>query len=508
VVIGVFISYYALSFGYVAKAGAFFCAAASFGITFGLFQNLGVLSTAVSWEGGEMGLLQVASIFVFNLDGFGFSCAAEDDSVRYGLTASFFWIVLIAFPILGVITNFIPTLRRRRLNWKFMKTLNVMGHFLQTASTTMASFGLLPFMCYDHPNGQQSVLKYSSTLCGSADHISMTIIGASLFVLSLSFFALCCFAARQAPSWSMGSPSVAARLTGIVFLIQRFRPSKWWFGLILLARGQLLSLPVVFATNMPSLHLILMLCIQQLYTNFQLWYQPWKSPILNLGDATSTSLLVSLLAVLLACLESCNGIMLNLRWAVAASLVASLGLLVIITSLNFIWVVATGKQLRVVNLGARVDSQRVMDGLWDIHEFLGDQQIEQRKDEMLSGLSQLCTYDLQSVLEAIDVLVDDWQLAVTAKMAGRISASVSSNRAKSTVTPKAEDQKKKPRSARVSILAYEGANLPDTQALEADAEIPVEFNVRKDGPGDLDDSPDASVPSEHSSNDTLMFKFF
>lgn len=40
---------------------------------------------------------------------------------------------------------------------------------------------------------------------------------------------------------------------------------------------------------------------------------------------------------------------------------------------------------RVVNLGARVDSQRVMDGLWDIHEFLGDQQIEQRKDEMLSG---------------------------------------------------------------------------------------------------------------------------
>lgn len=67
----------------------------------------------------------------------------------------------------------------------------------------------------------------------------------------------------------------------------------------------------------------------------------------------------------------------------------------------------------------------------------------------------MCTYDLQSVLEAIDVLVDDWQLAVTAKMAGRISASVSSNRAKSTTTPKAEDQKKKPRSARVSILAYE-----------------------------------------------------
>lgn len=40
---------------------------------------------------------------------------------------------------------------------------------------------------------------------------------------------------------------------------------------------------------------------------------------------------------------------------------------------------------RVVNLGARVDSQSVMDGLWDIHEFLGDQQIEQRKEDLLSG---------------------------------------------------------------------------------------------------------------------------
>ena len=146
--------------------------------------------------------------------------------------------VLLAFPILGVITNFIPSLRRRGLNWEFMKTVNVMGHFLQTGSTTMASFGLLPFMCYDHPNGQQSILKYSGTLCGSRDHISMAIIGASLLVLSLTFFALCCFAAQKAPSWSTGSASVAERLTGIVFLIQRFRPSKWWFGLILLARGE------------------------------------------------------------------------------------------------------------------------------------------------------------------------------------------------------------------------------------------------------------------------------
>lgn len=70
----------------------------------------------------------------------------------------------------------------------------------------------------------------------------------------------------------------------------------------------------------------------------------------------------------------------------------------------------------------------------------------------------MCSYDLQSVLEAIDVLVDDWQLAVTAKIAGRISASVSSNKVAKSSTTWTEDQKKKHRSARVSILAYEAGS--------------------------------------------------
>ena len=38
----------------------------------------------------------------------------------------------------------------------------------------------------------------------------------------------------------------------------------WWFGVVLLARGPALSLPAVVATNMPGLHLCLMLAILKL----------------------------------------------------------------------------------------------------------------------------------------------------------------------------------------------------------------------------------------------------
>lgn len=38
---------------------------------------------------------------------------------------------------------------------------------------------------------------------------------------------------------------------GFAFLVSRFRPDRWWFGLPLLLRGSLLSLCIVAAPNFP-----------------------------------------------------------------------------------------------------------------------------------------------------------------------------------------------------------------------------------------------------------------
>ena len=89
------------------------------------------------------------------------------------------------------------------------------------------------------------------------------------------------------------------RLGAIRFLIFRFRPNVWWFGLVLLARGPLLVLPGVLATNTPSLQLTLMNMILQTSLVLQVWYLPWKAPVLNLLDAVSMSLLVMLVNVAL-----------------------------------------------------------------------------------------------------------------------------------------------------------------------------------------------------------------
>ena len=86
--------------------------------------------------------------------------------------------------------------------------------------------------------------------------------------------------------WVSAQLNEPVRLAAIRFLIFRFRPNVWWFGLVLLARGPLLALPGVLATNMPSLRLTLMLGILLASGGLQLWYLPWKAPILNLVDAS------------------------------------------------------------------------------------------------------------------------------------------------------------------------------------------------------------------------------
>lgn len=128
----------------------------------------------------------------------------------------------------------------------------------------------------------------------------MMVFGACVILLATGFFCLCCWAALTAPSWDNDG------LLRIRFLIFRFRPNVWWFGLVLLARGPLLSFPAVIATNAPVLHLLMMAAILQISLSLQLWFLPWKSPILNLVDAISVQLLVMLLAVSIGFVDGSN----------------------------------------------------------------------------------------------------------------------------------------------------------------------------------------------------------
>lgn len=69
----------------------------------------------------------------------------------------------------------------------------------------MSATSLAPMMCYKHPNGLRSVLKYPNIICGSDEHTAMLVIGWILLVVFvLGFVALCTFAVIQVRPWWTG----------------------------------------------------------------------------------------------------------------------------------------------------------------------------------------------------------------------------------------------------------------------------------------------------------------
>ena len=60
----------------------------------------------------------------------------------------------------------------------------------------------------------------------------------------------CC----KVPSWSARRKD--RYVAAVRFLVFRFRLDSWWFGVPLLIRGPLLSLPVVLATDYPPVQIM------------------------------------------------------------------------------------------------------------------------------------------------------------------------------------------------------------------------------------------------------------
>ena len=114
-----------------------------------------------------------------NLQQLGFNCAAGGQAQQYFGSVGFFIAVVAGLPLLGKLSN-IGCLQVRGLAWTFNRTIGLMGSFLQVVFTTMCNIALVPFMCFLHPNGQLSILKYPNIFCSSAEHFTMQMGGARL----------------------------------------------------------------------------------------------------------------------------------------------------------------------------------------------------------------------------------------------------------------------------------------------------------------------------------------
>jgi len=166
--------------------------------------------------------------------------------------------------------------------------VNTMGCGLLGSYGTMAAVSLKPFMCYKHPNGQESMVSYPGVFCGEGEHGSMLILAWLLLVVFVAgFFALCAYACWNVSTWA--ATRQVGKVQSFRFSMASFRLDAYWFILPVLLRGFSFALSVVIGSNHPPLQTALASVILTIYGIAVTKMRPWKSPVINYADTVVTA---------------------------------------------------------------------------------------------------------------------------------------------------------------------------------------------------------------------------
>ena len=246
----------------------------------------------VAWPSDVAGYITTLQVFILNADAFSLSCFVPEKALFRHMMK------VLCFPsaILWVIGNFLfSKFLPQRLRWQRTKTANTIGNLIQMSFAVMTTVALESMMCYRHPNGSYSLVKYSTVTCGKGEQVTMMVIGVSLLVFVIGFLAIVTYATFALPAWS--ARMLVERVQRFNFLIYRFCLDKWWFGLPLLVRGPLMSLVVTCATDYLEVQLCLNVLILTGYALIQAAARPWKAAILNWMDLFVSILLIQIAAM-------------------------------------------------------------------------------------------------------------------------------------------------------------------------------------------------------------------
>jgi len=273
-------SYYLLNRDISARPSTVESTTSLIGMMINMLQSLGIIGTmTVEFPVSSAWIFSSLEIFTLDMDGLGFACLMGANPVtRYIATVLFFPAGLLWLLFCGTVSRVFP-----RWAWKTVRLRSIMGEFLQAAFATMSSIALMPMICYAHPNGQHSNLKYPVIFCGSSEHTAMLIAGSLLLAIGVcGFLALCSWLALKSPSFStLGRYDL---IQSSKFLLGRFRLDVWWWELPLLLRGPLLAMTVVLAPDAPALQVAGCQTILIVFSAAQAYHWPWKAPILNVVD--------------------------------------------------------------------------------------------------------------------------------------------------------------------------------------------------------------------------------
>jgi Trp operon repressor len=158
------------------------------------------------------------------------------------------------------------------------KLMNTIGLLCNVGYISLCTLTLQWFKCTPHPNAASVVSDYPDTNCEDRSLVGVAIVAVIVYIIGI--FCVCTYACVIAPAQYSDKDFIVRTK----FLIVRWNPSKWWFGLVCMIRNLLISLVGVIVPDVMIVQLAITATIVSLYCALQATARPWRDQYLNWTD--------------------------------------------------------------------------------------------------------------------------------------------------------------------------------------------------------------------------------
>ena len=243
----------------------------------------------ITWLDPAKAILQSLAIFNLDLD---FSCVLppQDYVLEYVVQ-------LTAYPVVLLATFLIWLAMKRFKPVSFNAFVNVHGLLVVALLTAMTLTIVRPLQCKNNPNGLFTIASRPDIICWkSQEHRTLAVLAsAGIIAYPVTILASIMYLTRKYPIWlrSGGGIELMERYR---FLFARFRPERYYYGLILCTHNLIVAVIPAALVSLPALQVGIMGIVICLKLIVQILMWPWRLEVANYNDlALSAGLLILLL---------------------------------------------------------------------------------------------------------------------------------------------------------------------------------------------------------------------
>ncbi|CAE7632088.1 unnamed protein product [Symbiodinium sp. CCMP2592] len=243
----------------------------------------------ILWVDPAKAILQSLSIFSFDIE---FSCVLPPRNHLMEYTMQ-----LLAYPVVLLGTFLVWSMARftrRRVSFTYF--VNFHGIILIALLTAMSLSVLRPFQCRENPNGTSTIVTKTDVICWTTgEHIALILLACvGILAYPVAILAAISFLTWKYPIWLRSSSGLEV-LERYRFLFGRFRPERYYYGLMLSFHNLVVALIPATLVSVPALQVGIMgivVCVK-LTTQSLLW--PWRVDVANYNDMVLSAGLLMLL---------------------------------------------------------------------------------------------------------------------------------------------------------------------------------------------------------------------